>query len=474
MTILQESTPPHFLYASAPKIYPRTVHGFFANLRWVMVVLTQLVFYGLPWLEWAHRPAVLFNLEARRFYLFPLILYPQDFIYLTALLVICALSLFLFTALSGRVWCGFACPQTVYSEIFMWVERQVEGDRPQRIKLDHSDLNLEVFMKKTIKHLIWGLIALWTGLSFVGYFIPIRELLSHVWTAQLAGWSLFWVLFYAFATYGNAGFMREQVCKYMCPYARFQSAMFDADTLIVGYDAKRGEPRGHRSKSLSTEALQDDLGLGHCIDCQLCVQVCPTGIDIRKGLQYECIGCGACADVCNDVMKKMSYPIHLIQYASENAIENRWGLNEQIRRIFRTRVLIYASLLLSLCLIVAYQLSHRSTFRVDIVRDRSTMARIVEGQDHTMLLENIYRFQIMNSQESTQHFEVSAHGMDQLRIETPTRIEVPAAQSKWSVLRVSVPAGQDQVGAHPIWLDVKSLDDPRVVSEQTVFIVPTQ
>lgn len=439
-----------------------------------MVVLTQLVFYGLPWLEWAHRPAVLFNLEARRFYLFPLILYPQDFIYLTALLVICALSLFLFTALTGRVWCGFACPQTVYSEIFMLIERWIEGDRPQRIKLDHSKFNLEVFRKKASKHLLWGLIALWTGISFVGYFVPIRDLLSQVGAGHLMGWSLFWILFYSFATYGNAGFMREQVCKYMCPYARFQSAMFDADTLVVGYDAQRGEPRGHRSKNLSTDALQQELGLGHCIDCQLCVQVCPTGIDIREGLQYECIGCGACADVCNDVMRKMSYPIHLIKFASENAIENRWGLKEQIHRIFRARVLIYATLLLSLCLIVAYQLAYRSTFRVDIVRDRNTLARIVEGQSHDMVLENVYRFQIMNSNESTQHFEVSAHGMEGLAIETPHQIEVLAAQSKWSVLRVAIPAGQVSPGSHKIWLDVKCLEDNKLVSEQTVFIVPVQ
>ena len=436
------------------------------------MVLTQLVFYGLPWLEWAHRPAVLFNLEARRFYLFPLILYPQDFIYLTALLVICALSLFLFTALTGRVWCGFACPQTVYSEIFMLVERWVEGDRPQRIKLDNSKFSLEVLSKKTLKHLIWGLIALWTGLSFVGYFVPIQDLMHNVWSANLVGWSLFWVLFYSFATYGNAGFMREQVCKYMCPYARFQSAMFDADTLVVGYDAKRGEPRGHRSKNLSTDVLHNEKGLGHCIDCQLCVQVCPTGIDIRDGLQYECIGCGACADVCNDVMKKMSYPIHLIKFASENAIEKNWGLSEQIKRIFRTRVLIYASLLLSLCLVVAYQLTYRSTFRVDIVRDRNTLARVVEGQDHEMVMENVYRFQIMNSKESMQHFEVSAHGMDHVRIETPQWVEVDAAQSKWSVLRVSIPAAQASTGSHKIWLDVRCLDDNQLVSEQTVFIVP--
>jgi cytochrome c oxidase accessory protein FixG len=248
--------------------------------------------------------------------------------------------------------------------------------------------------------------------------------------------------------------------------------MFDADTLVVGYDTKRGEPRGHRSKNLSADALHIDKGLGHCIDCQLCVQVCPTGIDIRDGLQYECIGCGACADVCNDVMKKMSYPIHLIKFASENAIENNWGLAEQIKRILRPRVLIYAALLLSLCLVVAYQLSHRLTFRVDIVRDRNTLARVVEGVDHEMVMENVYRFQIMNSKESMQHFAVSAHGMDHIKVETPQLIEVGAAQSKWSVLRVAIPAPQAYTGSHKIWLDVECLEDHQLVSEQTVFIVP--
>lgn len=470
---MQASTPSNLLYISAPKIYPRTVQGVFANLRWGFVGLTQLIFYGLPWLEWANRPAVLFNLEARRFYLFPLVLYPQDFIYLTALLVICAVSLFLFTALAGRVWCGFACPQTVYSEIFMLVERWIEGDRPQRIKLDRSKLNWEVLSKKLFKHFVWGLIALWTGLTFVGYFVPIEILLRHVVALNLVGWSLFWVFFYAFATYGNAGFMREQVCKYMCPYARFQSAMFDADTLVVGYDANRGEPRGHRSKHISTQMLHDETGLGHCIDCQLCVHVCPTGIDIREGLQYECIGCGACADVCNEVMKKMSYPIHLIKFASQHAIENNWGFGKQVRRIFRTRVLIYTALLLSLCFFVAYHLVHRSTFRVDIVRDRNTLSRLVESQDHKMILENVYRFQIMNSQESTQHYEVSSHGIDQLEIETPKHIEIEAEKSKWTVLRVAIPASQTTPGSHKIWLDVRCLDDNRVVSEQTVFIVPS-
>lgn len=233
------------------------------------------------------RQTLLFDLEARRFYIFNLVLYPQDLIYLTGILIISALSLFLFTAVAGRLWCGYTCPQTVYTEIFLWIEAKIEGDRAARMKLDDGPISSKKLIKKGTKHLVWIAFALWTGFTFVGYFTPIRELGDALITMGLGPWQTFWVLFYSFATYGNAGFMREQVCKYMCPYARFQSAMFDDDTLIVTYDEKRGEPRG----KASLKADMDKNQKGVCIDCSLCVQVCPTGIDIRNGLQYECIGC---------------------------------------------------------------------------------------------------------------------------------------------------------------------------------------
>ncbi|HEX2011515.1 MAG TPA: 4Fe-4S dicluster domain-containing protein, partial [Roseateles sp.] len=232
------------LYQSEGKIHARAVHGWFAAWRWALVWITQLVFYGLPWLEWNARQAVLFDLGARRFYIFGLVLYPQDFIYLTALLLISAYALFFFTAVAGRLWCGYACPQTVYTEIFMWVEQKFEGDRHARIKLDAAPWGLNKLWRKGGKQLVWIAIGLWTGFSFVGYFTPIKELGREVLSFGLGPWEWFWVLFYGFATYGNAGYMREQVCKYMCPYARFQSAMFDRDTLIISYDAERGEPRG--------------------------------------------------------------------------------------------------------------------------------------------------------------------------------------------------------------------------------------
>ena len=250
------------LYEAQKKVYPRSISGIFARWRWGMVFLTQLIFYGLPWLEWGQRQMVLFDLGARRFYIFGLVLYPQDFIYLTGLLIISALSLFLFTAVAGRLWCGFACPQTVYTEIFMWIEHKVEGDRSARLRLDSSSWTAEKIWKKSLKQFLWILLSIWTGFTFVGYFVPIRELGTELMALQ-GGWQIFWVIFYGFATYGNAGFMREQVCKYMCPYARFQSAMFDKDTLIVTYDQERGEPRGPRTKAADYKAK----GLGDCIDC---------------------------------------------------------------------------------------------------------------------------------------------------------------------------------------------------------------
>ncbi|MEO8104298.1 MAG: cytochrome c oxidase accessory protein CcoG, partial [Betaproteobacteria bacterium] len=270
------------LYEVRKKIYPRAVSGWFAKWRWTLVILTQLIFYGSPWLSWNGRQAVLFDLVARKFYIFGIVFWPQDFIYLTILLMIAAYSLFLFTTVAGRLWCGYACPQTVYTEIFLWIERKFEGDRVAQMRLDDGGLSARKFALKAAKHGVWIALALWTGFTFVGYFTPILDLGREVIMWTLGPWETFWLFFYSFATYGNAGWMREQVCKYMCPYARFQSAMFDRDTLVVAYDEERGEPRGSRSKKVDPKAA----GLGDCVSCEICVQVCPTGIDIRKGQQY--------------------------------------------------------------------------------------------------------------------------------------------------------------------------------------------
>ena len=278
-------------------------------------MLTQLVFYGLPWLTWNGRQAVLFDLGARKFYIFGLVFWPQDVIYLTVLLILAALSLFLFTAVAGRLWCGYACPQTVYTEIFMWIERKIEGDRLARIRLDaraagrSSKFGIKAAQaRRVVRGRAVDRLSRSSATSRRSATSAAR---ASRW--QLGPWETFWILFYGFATYGNAGFMREQVCKYMCPYARFQSVMFDQRHAGHHLRRERGEPRGARARKVVTRARQ---GLGDCVDCSICVQVCPTGIDIRNGLQYECIGCAACIDGCDQVMDKMGYPRGLIRYAT--------------------------------------------------------------------------------------------------------------------------------------------------------------
>ena len=456
------------LYQSHQKIYPRSVQGVFAKWRWLMVVITQLVFYGLPWLEWGQRQAVLFDLGARRVYIFGLVLYPQDFIYLTALLIISALSLFLFTAVAGRLWCGFACPQTVYTEIFIWIEHQFEGDRSARMRLDAAPMSFNKIWRKAAKQSAWIVFSLWTGFSFVGYFTPIRELTTSILSLGFGPWEMFWILFYSFATYGNAGFMREQVCKYMCPYARFQSAMFDKDTLIVTYDEKRGEPRGSRSKKSDYKAM----GLGTCVDCTLCVQVCPTGIDIRQGLQYECIGCGACVDVCDNVMDKVGYPRGLIKFSTQNAISNGWNSAQTVRRIFRPRVLIYTVVLWTIIIGVGVALWLREPFKVDIERDRATMARIVSGGR----IENVYRLQIMNAAEQNLSFQLHVEGLPGLSVATEPQVDVGATESRWVSVRLQVPFDAAPAGSHPIHfrIDSRRANGEWVgqLSEKTVFLIP--
>jgi cytochrome c oxidase accessory protein FixG len=468
------------LYQKQIKIYPRAVRGWFATWRWALVWATQLVFYGLPWLTCNDRPAVLFDLGVRRFFIGPLVLYPQDFIYLTGLLILSAYGLFLFTAVAGRLWCGYACPQTVYTEIFMWVEHRLEGDRTARMKLDAAPWSANKLLRKGGKQAIWLLIGLWTGFTFVGYFTPIRTLAAEAATSLglmsaavgLGPWETFWILFYGFATYGNAGYMREQVCKYMCPYARFQSAMFDKDTLIISYDAKRGEPRGSRPRSADPKAL----GKGDCIDCTLCVQVCPTGIDIRQGLQYECIGCAACIDVCDGVMQKMNYAPGLIRFDTQNGMARHLGRTEVLRRIFRPRVLIYSAILLLISGAFFTSLLTRTPFRVDVVRDRGALARLVDDGK----IENVYRLQMMNAKEEPAVFRVSVQGLTGLTLTSPGEVKVAATESRWMPVNLQLPPESAQglkPGAHAVEFVIQAMSasgqlSGDVLHEKTTFVIP--
>jgi cytochrome c oxidase accessory protein FixG len=456
------------LYQKQKKIYARAVSGWFAGWRWALVWATQLAFYGLPWLEWNARQAVLFDLAARRFYVFGLVLYPQDFIYLTGLLIVSAYALFLFTAVAGRLWCGFACPQTVYTEIFMWVERKLEGDRMQRMKRDGGGWTLERAARALGKHGVWIAIAMWTGFTFVGYFTPIKQLWVSATQLGFGPWESFWVLFYGFATYGNAGFMREQVCKYMCPYARFQSAMFDKDTMIISYDAERGEPRGTRGRKTDLKAAN----LGHCIDCGLCVQVCPTGIDIRNGLQYECIGCAACVDVCDGVMDKMNYPRGLVRYATQNGMANHWTKSQMMRHVLRPRVLIYTAVLVLIVGALMTSLALRAPFKVDVVRDRASLARLVDDG----WIENVYRLQLMNTTEQPQRYRIAVSGLPGALAEGGDSVAVGPAENLWVPVSVRVPpesASQAGPGAHALNFRIESLGpDGATQDEKTTFVVP--
>ncbi|MEY4207563.1 MAG: cytochrome c oxidase accessory protein CcoG [Pseudomonadota bacterium] len=453
------------MYKAREEIYPREVQGRYASLRWLFVWATQLLFYGLPWLSWNDRQAVLFDLGARKFYIFGIVLWPQDFIYLAALLIISAYSLFLFTAVFGRVWCGFTCPQTVYTEIFMWIERKIEGNRSARMRIDRQPMSVEKFARKSAKHAVWGAVAIWTGFSFVGYFTPIHTLAGEVAALTLGPWEWFWVLFYSFATYGNAGWMREQVCKYMCPYARFQSAMFDKDSLIITYDTGRGEPRGARSKNDPDAAKH----LGDCIDCSLCVQVCPTGIDIRKGLQYECIGCAACIDACNSVMDKISAPRGLVRYWTDHAQTYRWSSAHILRHMVRPRVLIYSAVLLVIVSVFFGTLLTRTPVKMDVIRDRGSMGREVENGQ----IENVYRLQIMNTDESRHHYHIGVEGIEGITLQGTGEVTLGSTESRSVPVDVRVPEGKGSKGSNKIWFTLIDTDHPEVsLREKAVFFVP--
>jgi cytochrome c oxidase accessory protein FixG len=424
--------------------------------------LTQIVFYGGAWLTWNDRQAILFDIVHRKFYIFGLVFWPQDIIYLSVLLIVSALSLFLFTAVAGRLWCGYACPQTVYTEIFLWVERMIEGDRNARLRLDKESLTSRKLLLKSAKHAVWVAIALWTGFTFVGYVTPIRELWGEVMALDTGPWESFWMLFYGFATYGNAGWMREQVCKYMCPYARFQSAMFDKDTLIITYDRERGEPRGARFRSAERK------GLGDCVNCGICVQVCPTGIDIRNGLQYQCIGCAACIDGCNQVMDRVGYPRGLIRYSTTHALEGRFTGAQMLRHVLRPRVLVYSAIVWAVIIAAAIGIYQRVPLKVDVIRDRAAIAREVEdGQ-----IENVYRLQIMNTAEAARTFEIRAEGLPSLRLASEQRVELEPTASRMVTARVRVQPGAVQAGSHKIEFAVNAVGIEGVaVREKSVFIV---
>jgi cytochrome c oxidase accessory protein FixG len=449
------------LYTKRATIHAREVAGFFSRLRRVAVVVLLGLYYIGPWLRWDGRQAVLFDLPERRFYIFALTLWPHDFIYLAWLLVMAALLLFFATAIAGRVWCGYACPQTVWTEAFVWMERLAEGNFTQRRKLDKAPWSRNKFLRRAAKQIMWITFATWTGFTFVGYFTPITDLGARLVGFDLGSWETFWVAFYSLATYGNAGRLREQVCLYMCPYARFQSAMFDKDTLIVSYDPGRGEPRGSRQRGVASASA----GLGDCVDCDMCVQACPTGIDIRKGLQYECITCASCIDACEPVMARMGYPSGLIRYTTQNALEGKPS------HINRPRTRIYGLLLAALFGGFVYSLANRAPLQLDVIRDRNQLFR----ETAAGAIENVYTLKLLNKSDRTRRLIVRADGLPGIEVTTtPPVAELRPGEQLSVITSVSVSADATTAGGHDIVFSIVGTDDATFRAERKArFITPT-
>ncbi|HEJ6180069.1 TPA: cytochrome c oxidase accessory protein CcoG [Pseudomonas aeruginosa] len=462
---VQDATPPakgdtnnNDLYAKREKIYTRAFTGIFRRLRMVGGAALFLLYFGTVWLNWSGRQAVWWDLPERKFYIFGATFWPQDFMLLSWLLIVCAFGLFFITVFAGRVWCGYTCPQSVWTWIYMWCEKVTEGDRNQRIKLDKAPMSGNKLLRKTAKHSLWLLIGLVTGLTFVGYFSPIRELIPELLTGQADGWAYFWVGFFTLATYGNAGWLREQVCIYMCPYARFQSVMFDKDTLIVSYDPRRGEKRGPRKKSLDYKAQ----GLGDCIDCTMCVQVCPTGIDIRDGLQIECIGCAACIDACDSIMEKMNYPKGLISYTTEH------NLNGQKTHLARPRLIGYAIALVLMISALITAVVLRPLVGFDVSKDR-----VLYRENELGRIENVYSLKIMNKDQQDHTYILGAKGLEGLTLEGRRELKVAAGDILNLPMELSIEPEKLPSTTNEIVFTIESADDPSIHKEaKSRFIGP--
>ncbi|WP_313326238.1 cytochrome c oxidase accessory protein CcoG [Pseudomonas qingdaonensis] len=439
-------------------IHTRSFTGFFRNLRLGGAGFLFLLFFGTVWLNWDGRQAVLWDLADSKFHIFGATFWPQDFILLSALLIICSFGLFAITVFAGRVWCGYTCPQSTWTWVFMWCEKVTEGERNQRIKLDAAPWGPNKLARRAAKHTLWLGVSLLTALTFVGYFTPIRPLTQELFTLQLGGVSLFWILFFTGATYINAGWLREAVCMHMCPYARFQSVMFDRDTLTIAYDPQRGESRGPRKKDANHKAQ----GLGDCIDCHMCVQVCPTGIDIRDGLQMECIGCAACIDACDSIMDKMSYPRGLIGYKSEHTLQG--GTTQWMR----PRLLGYVTVLVVMIGALVIALQQRPMVSMDVIKDRGLFRENALGQ-----IENIYTLKVINKTQQPQTYRLRL--VDAEGFELHGKTEFTLAASEMSDIPVSVAMLADRApsSSQEISFELIDTDQPNVRSlARSRFVAP--
>ncbi len=439
-------------------IHTRSFTGLYRTLRVSGAGLLFVAFFGTVWLNWGGRQAVLWDLAESKFHIFGATFWPQDFILLSALLIICAFGLFAITVFAGRVWCGYTCPQSSFTWLFMWCEKVTEGERNQRIKLQAAPWSLNKLARRSAKHTLWLGISVITGLTFVGYFTPIRSLAMELLTWQMGGVSLFWVLFFTGATYINAGWLREAVCMHMCPYARFQSVMFDKDTLTISYDAARGENRGPRKR----EAKPADVGLGDCIDCQLCVQVCPTGIDIRDGLQMECIGCAACIDACDSIMDKMGYARGLVSYTSEHQLQG--GKTH----LLRPRLIGYSAVLLVMIAALVVALVGRPMVSLDVTKDRGMFRENSQG-----LIENIYSLKVINKTQQRQDYRLELVDAEGFQLQGKTEISLAPGEISDIPVSVALLADKPTSSSQTLRFKVTDVDEPWVYSAaDSRFVAP--
>jgi len=443
-------------FEKRPKIYAKSVTGWFRSLRWAVTAVLLGIYFVLPWVKIGGRQALLFDIPGRKFYIFNSVFWPQEVYYLAILLVFLVVAFFFFTALAGRIWCGYACPQTVFTDIFMTVERLVEGDRRARMSLDKGGASAGKAVKKVVKHAVWLLFSFVTAFTFVAYFIPPGELLGRIIHLRLTEANIFWLGFFTLTTYGDCAFLRELICLVPCPYGRFQSALFDSDTLIIGYDNKRGEPRGHVKKDHST-------GAGDCVDCTLCVQVCPTGIDIRDGLQCECIACAQCIDACNSVMRKIGKPDGLIRYGSLKSIAGGQT------RVLRPRVVLYIVSLALLFGVMAYKLSARTPLYLEVIRDRTALFQKTEGGKVT----NLYTIKAMNMDTKDHSYFVKTSGIDAGMIIGANPISVKSGEVYQTSLALVWEAGLPEKRVNKFDFLIEDADNPKVSARrQSTFLLP--
>lgn len=442
-------------YNLRSRIYVRAVKGVHQALRRNMGFISLFIFALIPWIPYGDKQAVLFDIANQQFNIFSLTLWPQDLTLFATLLIIAAYALFFVTTFYGRVWCGYMCPQTVWTFIYIWFEEKIEGAANKRKKLDAMPLSFEKVWKKGLKHTAWIVVAVLTALTFMAYFVPAKELFVDFFTFETSTAITVWTWFFAICTYLNAGWMREVMCLHMCPYARFQSSMFDKDTFTVTYDFKRGESRGPRSRKKDPK----ELGLGDCIDCNLCVQVCPTGIDIRNGLQYECINCGACIDACDETMEKMNYEKGLISYTTEHSLEGK------PTKVIRPKLYGYLAIISIIFIGFIYQLTSRIPLELNIERDRNALYR----ENNEGLIENTFTLQILNKSQVDNTYVVDIEGLQDYQYYGKREVAVKAGEIYKTPISVAVDPYDLSKPVTDMVITVTTTDGEVRVYEETRF-----